>query len=282
MTRPLPPSPYAEVIGDPIAHSKSPVIHGYWLEQLEIDGRYTAMHVRPEGLETYLEARREDPDWRGCNVTIPHKQAVIPLLDCVNPRAASIGAVNTIWRDGKGRLCGTNTDVDGVAEAIAGLNHNGCRAVVLGAGGAARSAFAHLAGLGCASTKVLARNRVRAAEALEDCGLAAQVLPFEGDTGAFVGAGLVINATQLGMQGQRSMPDFVLSEIAQTAGDCLVFDMVYAPLQTDLLSAAQRQGRHSVGGLIMLVGQARSAFARFFGATPPPDHDAKLYERLTG
>src|SRR6185295_5762182 len=122
--------PYAEVIGDPIAHSKSPAIHNFWLRSLGIDAAYRATRVTD--LNAFFEARRGDPEWRGCNVTAPHKQAVIPFLDEASP----IGAVNCIVRDGD-RLIGLNTDVDGVNEALAGADLG--RIVMIGAGGAAKA-----------------------------------------------------------------------------------------------------------------------------------------------
>lgn len=272
---------YAEVIGDPIGHSKSPLIHGFWLEKLGIAAQYRACHVRPGELPAYLASRRADSDWRGCNVTIPHKEAIAPLIDVPEAKALAIGAVNTVFPLPGGRLGGTNTDVDGVADAVGDLALAGRHAVVIGAGGAARAAFAFLAGQRCASVRVLARTPDKAHRAAADCGLAVDVLPFAAGTGAFAEASLVINATQLGMKGQDAMPAFVLEELDQLAPGALVFDMVYAPLETALLAAAKAQGAHTADGLLMLVGQAAVAFERFFGQPPPRQFDAELRERLT-
>ncbi|PLK27216.1 shikimate dehydrogenase [Novosphingobium sp. TH158] len=272
--------PYAEVIGDPISQSKSPVIHGNWLARLGIPGEYRACHVSASELAAYIARRRADPDWRGCNVTIPHKEKVGALLDRLEPRAQAVGAVNTVFRDADGQLVGTNTDVDGVAEALRGFDLAGRKVVVLGAGGAARAAFFHLAGAGC-SVSVLARNHEKARAAIEQCGLDARLLPFSGGTSAFDDAVLAINTTQLGMTGQDPMPRFVLEEIDQMQRDALLFDMVYAPRETGFLKAAAQTGRATVGGLTMLVGQARTAFARFFGKVPPASGDAELMRKLT-
>lgn len=272
--------PYAEVIGDPVSHSKSPLIHNFWLERLELEGDYRAFHVKPDALEGYFAQRREDPDWRGCNVTIPHKERVVAHIDSMDGRAQAVGAVNTVFRDAEGRLCGTNTDVDGVAEALRGFDLAGRKAVVLGAGGAARAAFFHLAGTGC-TVQVLARNHGKAQAALDQCGLAAELLPFAEGSGAFDDAVLLINTTQLGMSGQDRMPRFVLEELDQMSREALVFDMVYVPRETAMLKAAAVSGRSTVGGLTMLVGQARTAFARFFGKLPPASGDAELMHRLT-
>jgi len=271
---------YAEVIGDPISHSKSPLIHGFWLEKLGIDADYRACHVRPDELAAYFASRRADPDWRGCNATIPHKEAIVPLIDAPDARATAIRAVNTVFPLPGGRLGGTNTDVDGVADAVGDLALAGRHAVVIGAGGAARSAFAFLAAQHCASVRVLARTADKARRAAADCGLAAEVLPFCPGTGAFADAALVINATQLGMKGQNAMPAFVLEELAGLAPGALVFDMVYVPLETALLGAAKAQGARTADGLLMLVGQAAVAFEQFFGQPPPRQFDAELRERL--
>jgi shikimate dehydrogenase len=273
--------PYAEVIGDPIGHSKSPMIHNFWLSKLGIDAEYRACHVRSEELADYFRQRRDDENWHGCNVTIPHKQAVGRLVDECDVKAGAIGAVNTVVRQASGCLLGTNTDVDGVADAVRSIDLASRVAVVIGAGGAARAAFAYLAGQDCAGVRILARSPDKARQAAADCGLAADVLRFVPDTGAFDGAALVINATQLGMKQQEPMPGFVLTELGGLAENALVFDMVYVPLHTALLGAAQIRGAREADGLLMLVGQAATAFARFFGQTAPREYDAQLRALLT-
>ena len=140
--------PYAEVIGDPIAQSKSPAIHNFWLGKLGIDAEYRAVHVRAEALASYLAERKTDPNWRGCNVTMPHKQAVMPYLERLDPLAARIGAVNTIVRSQNGSLAGYNTDAAGFLEPLRPLleqEHLFRMARVLGTGGAARAIVAALA-----------------------------------------------------------------------------------------------------------------------------------------
>lgn len=271
--------PYAEVIGDPIAHSKSPLIHNFWLGKLGIDAEYRACHVRPGELADYFARRREDSAWRGCNVTIPHKERVAALLDRPDAKAGAIGAVNTVFRLAGGDLGGTNTDADGVREAIAAVPDG--RSVVIGAGGAARAAFALLAGEGHASVTVIARNAGKARQAAADCGLTVDVAAFAPASGAFAKAALVINATQLGMTGEQPMPDAILDQITETAPDALVFDMVYAPLETALLQCARANGRRTADGLQMLVGQAAAAFECFFGTLPPRQYDAELRGLLT-
>jgi len=273
--------PYAEVIGDPIAHSKSPAIHGFWLEALGIDADYRACHVRGDELADYFERRSIDPGWRGSNVTIPHKQAAIPFLDVLETKARAVGAVNTILRDADGRLHGTNTDVDGIDEAIAPVAIAGRAVTVIGSGGAARAAFALLSGKDCGEVRIWARSTGNAAIAAKECGLEARIVPFEPGTDALSDSALVINATQLGMLGQAPMPDFVIGGLDAMAADGLVFDMVYAPLETGLLAAARARGRAVSDGLAMLVGQAATAFEYFFGSPPPRSRDAELRAMLT-
>ncbi len=273
--------PYAEVIGDPIAHSKSPLIHGFWLAKLGIDAEYRACHVRPEELADYFAQRRTDPDWRGCNVTIPHKEKVRPSLDGVDGKAEAVGAVNCVFRTTEGKLIGTNTDVDGVEDALAGLDLDGQEVCVIGGGGAARSAFHVLADRKCGSVFVLARDPDKAVRVANACGVSGVGVRLEPDSVAFCQSALLINATQLGMAGQPMMPGYVLSQLDELAEGATVFDMVYAPLETDLLGAARRKGIRTVDGLVMLIGQAGRAFEYFFGVAPPREHDAELRKLLT-
>jgi shikimate dehydrogenase len=241
---------WAEVIGDPIAHSKSPIIHGFWLDCLGIEAIYKATLVTPDSLEAYFEARLRDPDWRGCNVTIPHKQAVLPFLD----EASAIGAVNCIIRE-DGRLIGRNTDVDGIAEALAGADLSKC--VVIGAGGGARAALAWLEK--AKEIVNITRQNIDKVELIS-------------------GATLIVNATPLGMAYAGPMPQALLDALPAGA---TALDMVYQPLDTPFLQAARARGLHAVDGLTMLIGQAREAFRLFFGAAPPADRDAELRAILT-
>ena len=271
---------YAEVIGDPISHSKSPLIHGFWLKMLGIDAEYHACHVRSDQLAEYFARRRGDPDWRGCNVTIPHKQQVAGWLDRLDGRASAVGAVNTIYRQNPNELIGDNTDVDGVAEALAAAELPGAEVCVIGAGGAARAAFRFLSDKRC-QVLVMARVPDRALRVAHECGLEATSVPFRAGTNALCEADVLINATQLGMSGQEAMPQFLLEETAALAENALVFDMVYAPLETALLKSAKARGLRTADGLTMLIGQAASAFERFFGILPPREHDIELRRLLT-
>ena len=263
--------PYAEVIGDPIAQSKSPAIHGFWLGQLGIEASYGRAHVKPDALAEYVASRRADAAWRGCNVTMPHKLAIMPLLDRIDPLAARVGAVNTVVREGEA-LVGYNTDVPGFAEP---LPQDGGRALVLGAGGAARAVLLALAEAGFSIT-LAARDLAKAQVLLDE--LAASKGLLAADMARFAHAGmgsfdLVVNASPLGMVGSPPL----IFDLSHVAAGGAVYDIVTAPLETPLLVAARGRGLRCIDGLNMLIGQADYAFRRFYGARPDrADGDAAL------
>ncbi len=264
---------YAEVIGDPIAHSKSPVIHGFWLNALGIDSEYRKTLITPEGLGDYFAARRADPDWLGCNITIPHKEAAIALVEDRGGVKESIGAINTVFRDG-GAVVGTNTDAGGFYAPIADLDLAGRPVVVVGAGGAARAILFALSRIGVGHVTILNRNPLKAAALLAKFGLKGDALKLDAPVPP---AALLVNASSLGMAGQPPL-DLDLSALPD---DAVVYDAVYAPLDTGLLKAARVRGLETVDGLEMLVGQAAVAFELFFGAEPPRDRDDELRALLT-
>lgn len=273
------PVPYAEVIGDPIAQSKSPMIHKHWLRSLTLAGDYRHAHVTAAGLAEYVAARRDDSDWRGCNVTMPHKQAIMPLLDQLDPLAVRIGAVNTVVRDADGTLTGFNTDAPGCMEPLAALlAEQRRRVLVLGNGGAARAILVALIDAGQTIT-LAGRNPAKARGLADELAPGAQVV----DLARFAWAGpaaydLVINASPLGMVGNPPLP-FDLSHLAP---DAVVYDIVTAPLVTPLLASARGAGLATVDGLAMLIGQAAFAFEHFYGARPcRDDGDAALRAALT-
>lgn len=255
--------PYAEVIGDPVAHSRSPAMHKAWLAALGLEADYRATRVAPGDLADYLADRRADRDWRGCNVTLPHKQAILPLLDHVDAPARRIGAVNCVYRGAKG-LHGCNTDFDGIAAVLDGLPLAGEKVAVIGAGGAARAALDYLAGRNVACIALLVRDPTKAAD------LQMEVWSLQRCDGAMAGARLVINASPMGMTGGPDMPAPLLACVAAHAPGSTMFDMVYAPLETPFLAAARAMGGSIENGLTMLEGQGRAAFRRFFGAEPSP------------
>lgn len=262
--------PWAEVIGRPIGHSLSPAIHGFWLDATGIEGVYEATVLAPPELEPFLVDRRADTAWRGCNVTAPHKEIMLRLLDGLDDAAAAIGAVNCVHRDGP-RLIGTNTDVDGIGEALAGLPIRGEAVAVIGAGGAARAAIHWLRQHGAGAISLIVR-RPNAARAL---GSEVAVYAIGEAPRAFSSASLIINATPLGLHGGEAMPAPLLDAVAD-ARPGAAFDMVYLPLETPFLRAARASGARTADGLAMLIGQARRSFTLFFGAEVPLDQDAQL------
>jgi shikimate dehydrogenase len=272
-------APYAEVIGDPIAQSKSPVIHGFWLEKLGLAGRYLKTHVRADDLAAYVAQRRADADWRGCNVTIPHKLAVLPLADAVSDAAARIGAANCLYVD-RGRLRAVNTDVLGVIEALP-QSLAGAAVCLIGAGGAARAALQAAGQLGATDLRLLVRDPAKGTSLLAEFGLAGRAFAFDHSSDALRGAAVLVNASPLGMVSSAPMPPALLDMLPALDRAATVFDMVYAPLETALLARAKRLGLAPVDGLVMLIGQAAEAFRHFFSVAAPREHDAELRARLT-
>jgi len=271
----------AAVIGDPIAQSKSPMIHGFWLDRLGMAGRYEAIHVTEAELSKFIAAL-PDSELSGINVTIPHKEAVMRLVDQVTPAAQAVGAVNTVVVAPDG-LIGNNTDVDGVRAALAGAKLKGAKVVMIGAGGAARAALYELRAAGVGEVHILTRTVARGERLLSDFGLAGTVQPAEYAEAALENATLLINASPAGMTGKAEMGPEILAAMDRLAPDALVFDMVYQPLETALLKRARALGRRTSDGLVMLIGQARTAFAAFYGVEPPadPESDAALRAVLT-
>ncbi|VAW05088.1 Shikimate 5-dehydrogenase I alpha [hydrothermal vent metagenome] len=264
---------YAEVIGDPIAQSKSPIIHKFWLEKLGIEADYRACHVKAEALCEYIESRRNDPNWRGCNVTMPHKLAVMDHVDDPGSVRESIGAMNTLARDKKGELFGTNTDAAGFFAPIAGFPLEGRNVVVIGAGGAARAVLFALSRSAVGNVTIMNRNVLKAAALLARFGLKGDAIELGA---ALPSASLLINASSLGMAGQDDLP----IELGNLHGNALVYDLVYSPLKTDLLKAAAAKGLETIDGLSMLIGQAAVAFELFFQAGAPLEHDDELRRLL--
>ncbi|MEM6857121.1 MAG: shikimate dehydrogenase [Pseudomonadota bacterium] len=281
--------PFAHVIGDPIAQSKSPVIHGFWLEKLGMDGDYQAWLVEndPAAVEAYFPSALIDAEWVGCNVTMPHKKAVIPVLNTVDPVAARIGAVNTIVREGY-NLAGYNTDAAGFLEPLReelAKQHYFRMARILGTGGAARAIVTALYDEGF--TLVLAgRNPEKARAMLDELApkgehhavdLAHFVKPtdfaFDDREGCL---DLIVNASPLGMKGQPPLK----FDWSHAPPGAIVYDIVTSPVETQFLKSARAAGFETLDGLNMLIGQAAIAFEKFFGAPAPREHDAQLRERL--
>ena len=281
--------PYAEVIGDPIAQSKSPAIHNFWLGKLGLDAEYRACHVKYEGLEQYLAQRRKEVAWRGCNVTMPHKQAVIPLLYSIEESASSVGAVNTIRPAFDLLQVGSNTDIAGFLEPLTEVlqeTHYFRMARVIGTGGAARAIVWALADKGF--TIVLAGRDPAKARALLDqldpggehhaVDLAHFAMPigFAFDDRADC-CDLVVNASPLGMRGQPPLA----FEWSHAPPGAIAYEIVTDPVETAFLQGARASGHRTIDGLAMLLGQAAVAFEKFFGQPAPREHDAELRALLT-
>lgn len=257
-------APRAFILGHPVRHSRSPMIHGYWLRTLRLPGSYEFAEVAAEGLAGFFAGLRADR-FVGGNVTVPHKVAVTRFLARLDPAAQAIGAVNTIWTEA-GELVGGNTDAAGfmanLDEKAAGWADGG-PALVLGAGGAARAALHGLLGRG---QQVQIVNRTRAhAEALATYfGARVTAHGWEALPGLLPGAGLLVNTTSLGMTGKPKLE----IDLAPLGEGAVVYDIVYVPLETELLAQARRRGHRVVDGLGMLLHQAVPGFARWFGVTP--------------
>jgi shikimate dehydrogenase len=295
--------PYAEVIGDPISHSKSPLIHRFWLGKLLLPYDYRATRVTAEELPRYLEQRRADPLWCGCNVTMPLKELALPHAANLRPEAKLVKATNCLVPAGDRSLIAYNSDVDGIRAAI----EHGCERRelstdhvvtlfdVIGTGGAARAALAELSSL---EITVFGRDVIKARELSREFGPSGDELhypldalarlPFRPDPACPDGHQpiqshpqrhdyVVINATSLGMTGHPPL------EIRLDAypPNTVVIDMVYDPLDTELLKEARRLGMVAVDGLVMLIGQAARAFELFFGQAAPREHDDELRRLLT-
>jgi len=265
--------PYAEVIGDPIAHSKSPTIHNFWLEELGIEAEYRKTRVAPDELAGYFLQRRADPDWLGCNITIPHKIAALDYVDDPGGVRARIGAINTVACETGGPLIGTNTDAGGFLQPLLARGWKGNRAILAGTGGAAQAIGFALRSVGVNDLTIVARDAAKGEALIGKLGMDGRVVGFDAP---LPNADLLVNSTSLGMVGNPPWtPD--LSVLASSA---MVYDIVYAPLETPLLAAARARALDCIDGLEMLIGQAALAFDIFFDAPAPRERDGELRERL--
>lgn len=265
------------VIGDPVAHSLSPLLHQAMIDQTGAAYRYDVRTVRPEELPAFVRWAK-DGGCAGFNVTMPHKEAILPLLDEVDTTAASCGAVNTVCIR-EGRAIGHNTDGTGFLDSLAGQGFypQGRTVLLLGAGGAAKAVGHALAAAGAGRIIVCARRLERAAALaaqLPGCGEGI-VLAQDAIQQAVAACDLLVNATPLGMAGS---PAFARLDFLQAMPPhAVVYDLVYHPRRTALLEAAARQGLRTVGGIDLLIRQAVRAFTFFTGETPDT---AALYDAL--
>ncbi len=264
--------PFAAIVGWPIEHSRSPALHGFWLKQQRIDGHYGRLPVEPRraALEELVAFLKRTPNARGCNLTLPHKIEIMPLLDRIDPGARRIGAVNTVVKQPDGTLEGRNTDGFGFLQA---LQHSApdwtAKAgpvVVLGAGGAARAVVASLIDAGVPELRLVNRTRETAVDlgvAFTPAGGQRIVVGSWNERAELLDdATLLVNTTSLGMKGQPALD----IDLAKLPRDAAVYDIVYAPLETPLLAAARARGNRCVDGLGMLLHQGRPGFEAWFGA----------------
>jgi shikimate dehydrogenase len=259
-------APRAGVVGWPVEHSRSPVIHGYWLKELGISGSYEKFAVRPEEFHQFVDKIREG-ELVGANVTVPHKEAAFAACDERTPVAEALGAVNTLWRQ-DGRLMGDNTDVAGflanMDEAAPGWAERRRFAIVIGAGGAARAIVYALISRGFERIALINRTQERAETLAAHFGGPTTVTAWADLSKTLAEADLLVNSSSLGMVRQPPLT-LDLSALPQRA---VVADIVYVPLRTPLIEAASACGLRTVEGLGMLLHQAAPAFARWFGGKP--------------
>ena len=271
---------FAAVIGHPIAHSLSPALFAEFTRAAGVDLEYRAVDVPPDALAATLAGWRTDPAFVGCNVTMPHKQEIIALLERCTDAALACSAVNVVRRKGS-ELVGDNTDVAGIGATFeaAGFSARGRRAVLFGAGGGARAIIAVLAARGATHVAIGTRTLERAAALAADASSRWNATTFKAFDLAVAApeADLYVNATPLGQAGQPWRP---LLPAAAPAG-ALAFDLVYRPANTPFLTEASERGLQTVGGFTMLLEQALATFEAWFGVRPSLDANVrKRLERL--
>lgn len=256
----------AGVVGWPVEHSRSPMIHGYWLKELRIPGSYEKFAVRPEEFLAFATRIRKG-ELAGANVTVPHKEAAFAACDERTPVAEALGAANTLWRQ-DGRLMGDNTDVAGflanMDEAAPSWAERAELAIVIGAGGAARAIVHALMSRGFGRIAIVNRTQERAEMLAAHFGRSTTAVAWADLSKTLARADLLVNASSLGMVGQPPLA-VDLSALSERA---VVADIVYVPLRTPLIEAARARGLRAVEGLGMLLHQAAPAFARWFGKKP--------------
>ncbi len=262
----------AGVAGWPVAHSRSPRLHGHWLQRYGIDGLYAPFAIAPDDFERAVRGLAA-AGLAGLNVTLPHKEAAFALSGRADETARRLGAVNTLIFGPGGEIEGRNTDAFGFAENLrdGGLAGEGGTAVVLGAGGAARAVVLALQSLGYGPIRVSNRTAARAAALVDALGPGVEAVAWAERAAALAGAALLVNATSLGMAGQPAL-DLPLDDLPAAAA---VTDIVYTPLETPLLAAARGRGCRTVDGLGMLLHQGRPGFHAWFGVDPAVDADLR-------
>lgn len=254
------------VIGWPIAHSRSPLIHGYWLKALGLEGSYTRMPVEPADVDVFLRSMAER-GFAGCNVTVPHKEAAFRIADEKHASAVAVGAANTLWLEGR-RLHAANTDTYGFMTYLSARapqwQQRDAPVAILGAGGAARAIVYGLLEAGVTEVRVFNRSRARADQLVAHFGSRVRALDWHERNARMADCGVLVNTTSVGMKGEGSLE----IDAARLHHACVVADIVYVPLQTQLLADARAAGLATVDGLGMLLHQAVPGFERWFGQRP--------------
>jgi shikimate dehydrogenase len=268
------------VIGWPVEHSRSPAIHRFWLKRYGIDGAYEKEAVAPEALARFLGSLKAR-GYAGANVTLPHKEEALRLAAFADEAASAIGAANTLWLDGEGRLCASNSDAYGFVtnlnEEAPQWNEGRRPVLVLGAGGAARAILHGLIAQGASRILIANRTRDRAQGLAQAFSPPVHVIDWKDRNRAPAGCGLVVNATSLGMTGKGHLD----IDLAALPSDAVVADIVYSPLETELLAAARARGNRVVDGLGMLLYQAVPGFERWFGVRPEVTAELKAHVAAT-
>lgn len=259
--------PLAGVIGCPVAHSKSPLLHGHWLRTYDIQGHYVPLHVEPADLEATIRMMPK-MGFVGANVTIPHKEAVMAIADEITERASQIGAANTLVFRADGTILADNTDgygfITNLMQGAPNWEPAAGPAVVLGAGGACRAVIASLLEAGVTDIILTNRTRDRAEQLRSDFGSKVRVVDWDQAANVLEEGKLVVNTTSLGMTGKPKLQ----IPLEGLRSDAVVTDLIYTPLQTDLLQHAEKIGCTTVDGLGMLIHQAVPGFEQWFGTRP--------------
>jgi shikimate dehydrogenase len=254
------------VVGWPIKHSRSPLIHNYWLKLYGIAGNYTKEAVEPDRIESFLRNLSAN-GFMGCNVTLPHKEIAYKMAARRDATADIVKAANTLWYE-NGVLCASNTDIYGFLHSLdnqsPGWDRIGLPAALLGAGGAARGIIKGLFDRGFQSVRIANRTRERAETLAREFGAKVSVFAWEDRAEMLIDCGLLVNTTNLGMKGSEPL-EIDLSEFSIPGVVC---DIVYSPLETDLLRRAREAGFHIADGLGMLLHQAVPGFEKWFGVRP--------------
>lgn len=269
------------VIGYPVAHSRSPLIHNYWLREHKIDADYVRHEVKPEDIDSFLQNFTQS-GFIGCNVTLPHKEAAALNVKASSPVVRALGVANTLWLE-DGKLHADNSDVSGFVahldHSLPGWTAKAKHAVILGAGGAARAVIYGLKSRGVEHITIVNRTPDRAVQLTKEINIAANIVGFDKLPALLAATDLVVNTTSLGMTGQPPL-EVDLSDLKTSAAVC---DVVYVPLETGLLKQARERGHPAIDGLGMLLHQAVVGFERWFGVKPKvtPELRAHIVADLT-